>query len=173
VLRSDASPLALASVVTKAIAEINPRFSLSLITLDEQITNTLRLSRTLGVLSGFFGGLALLLAAIGLYGIMSYTVARRRNEIGVRIALGAAYMRIVRMVLGDTARLVLTGVVIGTVMSLGVTRLVRSFLYGVDADDPSTLALSALALAAVAFVASVIPARRAARSDPVIALRVD
>ena len=77
------------------------------------------------------------------------------------------------MVLGDTARLVLTGVVIGTVMSLGVARLVRSFLYGVDAADPLTLALSALALAAVAFVASVIPARRAARSDPVIALRVD
>jgi len=125
------------------------------------------------MLSGFFGALALLLASIGLYGIMSYTVARRRNEIGIRIALGAAGTRVIGMVLGDVARIVAAGVAIGAVLSLAVTRLVAKFLFGVEPNDPATLAISAFTLVAVAIGAAMSPARRAARLDPVAALRED
>ena len=134
---------------------------------------SLRLPRTLGLLSGFFGALALLLATMGLYGIMAYTVARRRNEIGVRIALGATRTRVIRMVLGDVGRMVAAGVALGVMLSLAATRFVSSFLYGVEPNDPATLALSALALVAVAIGAALIPARRSARLDPMTALRED
>jgi ABC-type antimicrobial peptide transport system permease subunit len=102
---------------------------------------------------------------------MAYTVTRRRNEIGVRIALGAAQARIVRMVLGDVGRMVGAGIVIGIGLSLAVTRLVAAFLYGVEPNDPATLSFSALALVAVGLGAALLPARRAARLDPVAALR--
>jgi ABC-type antimicrobial peptide transport system permease subunit len=125
------------------------------------------------MLSGFFAGLALLLAAIGLYGIISYTVARRRNEIGVRIALGAARTRIIRMVLGDVGGLVGAGLAIGVLLSLAATRLVSTFLYGIQPNDPATLALSALTLAGVAIGAAMLPACRAASVDPMVALRCE
>lgn len=132
---------------------------------------TLRTQRSLALLSGFFGALAL--ASIGVYGIMSHAVARRRTEIGVRIALGAARTQVMRMVLGETGRLVAMGVTIGVFVSLGVTRVMRSFRYGVEPNDPTTFALSALLLVAIAIGAAMIPARRAARMDPVTALRED
>jgi ABC-type antimicrobial peptide transport system permease subunit len=138
-----------------------------------QVSESLRLPRTLATLSGFFGALALLLATIGLYGIMSYSIARRRNEIGVRIALGAARSRVIRMVVGEVGRMVVVGVAIGTLLTLAVTRLVATFLYGVKPNDPATMAASAIVLALVAIGAAMLPAWRASRLDPVAALRED
>lgn len=108
---------------------------------------------------------------IGLYGIMPYTVARRRNEIGVRIALGATQGRVVRMVMGEVGRIVAVGVIIGILLTLGLSRLVSAFLYGVTASDPLTMVFSAAILGAVAIGAAILPAWRAARMDPVSAVR--
>lgn len=98
-------------------------------------------------------------------------MARRRNEFGVRLALGATQTRVLRLVLGEVARLVVAGVVFGVLLALALTRLVATFLYGVEPTDPATLAFAALTLAAVAIGAALIPARRAARLDPMVALR--
>jgi len=170
-LRVEGTPTALIPSVKAAIAEINPRFSLDLRTLQQQVDSSVRLPRTLAMLSGFFGSLALLLAAIGLYGVISYSVERRRNEIGVRIALGATRTRIIRMALGEVGRLVVIGVAFGVLLALALTRLVATFLYGVEPNDPATLTLSALTLAAVALGAALLPAWRAAQLDPMVALR--
>jgi predicted permease len=172
-LRARESPASLTPSVRAAFAELDSRISLRIVTLEQQVGRALVLPRALGLLSGIFGALALLLAAIGLYGIIAYSVARRRNEIGVRIALGAAGSRVVRMILGDVGRIVGGGVVVGALLSLAATRLVVRFLYGVEPNDPSNLMLSALALAVVALAASAVPAWRAARLDPVAALRAD
>jgi predicted permease len=157
--------------IVRTIAAVHPRISLDFKMLDSQLAESLALSRAVATLSGFFGALAVLLATIGLYGIMAYTVARRRNEIGVRIALGAGQSRVVRMVLGEVGRIVAAGVVIGLALSLGATRLVGSFLYGVKPDDPTLLLASALLLAAIGVAAAAMPAWRASRLDPVAALR--
>ena len=159
--------------IKTAVAHVAPRASLDFTTLESQVSESLQLPQTLATLSGFFGALALILAMIGLYGIMSYNVARRRNEIGVRIALGATQGRVVRMVMGEVGRIVGLGVAIGILLTLGVTRLVSAFLYGVKATDPATMVLSGAVLATVALAAAMLPAWRAARLDPVSALRDD
>jgi predicted permease len=161
------------SAVRSILGEVAPGAALELRTLDSQIAESIRLPRTLATLSGFFGALALLLATIGLYGIMSYSVARRRNEIGVRIALGAARGRVVRMVLGETGVMVLIGVALGVALSLATMKLVASFLYGVAPADRINLAATAIVLAIVGMGAALLPAARAARLDPVAALRED
>jgi ABC-type antimicrobial peptide transport system permease subunit len=122
-------------------------------------------------LSGFFGALAVLLATIGLYGIMAYNIAQRRNEIGVRIALGAAQSRAVRMVLGEVGRIVIVGVGLGIGLALFATRLVLTFLYDTAPTDIPTLAAAAVTLLLVGIAAAALPAWRAARLDPVAALR--
>jgi len=170
-IRTAGPTTAIIPSIKAAVAQVAPRASLDFTTMDRQVAESLRLPRTLATLSGFFGALALLLATIGLYGIMSYTVARRRNEIGVRIALGATQSRVVRMVMGEVGRIVGLGVLIGTLLTLSMTRLVSAFLYGVKPSDPTTIVLSAAALALVAIVAAMFPAWRAARLDPVTALR--
>jgi predicted permease len=172
-LRTGGSPSLLIPGVKATFAEIEPRLSLSIRTLQNQVAESVRVPRALGLLSGFFGALALLLAAIGLYGIISYSVARRQNEIGLRIALGATRTRVIRMVLGDVAVIVVTGIALGGLASLAATRLVAAFLYGVAPNDPSTLGLSAVTLVAVAIGAALIPAWRAARLDPMAALRYE
>jgi predicted permease len=166
-------PTALTTAVKAAFVEIDPRISFTVTTLARRIERSIRLPRTLGMLAGFFGGLALLLAAIGLYGIMAYTVARRRTEIGIRMALGAERGGIVALVLGDVGRIVVLGVAAGVGLSLAVTRVGRSLLYEVAPNDPVVLGAAALLLATVAIAAGTIPARRAARLDPMIALRLD
>ena len=120
---------------------------------------------------GIFFALALALAMIGLYGVMSYNVARRRNEIGIRMALGAEQSRVLRMVLREVAILIVIGLAIGLGAAIGTTRFVESFLYGMKPNDPWTLALSAAVLALVAALAGFLPARRASRLDPMTALR--
>jgi ABC-type antimicrobial peptide transport system permease subunit len=112
-----------------------------------------------------------MLASIGLYGVMSYNVARRRNEIGIRMALGAQQSRVLRMVLGEVTVLISVGLAIGFAAAIGTTRFVASFLYGTKANDPWTFAVAAAVLGLVAVLAGFLPARRASRLDPMNALR--
>jgi ABC-type antimicrobial peptide transport system permease subunit len=170
-LRSDAAPAALIPTVKSIAAGVSPSITLEFNTLEEQVSSSLRRPRLLATLSGFFATLALTLAIIGLYGMVAYGVARRRSEIGIRLALGAARGRVLGMVLGDASRLVVVGIVAGLATALGTTRLLQSFLYGLTATDVWTLTASAFVLAGVAIVASLVPAWRAASLDPTETLR--
>jgi putative ABC transport system permease protein len=170
-LRSAGRPAALVSAAKSAIASVNRDASLQFTTLGAQVDESLARERLLATLSGFFGLLALALATIGLYGVMSYNIARRRNEIGIRMALGAAQARVLRMVLREVALLIGTGVAIGLLAAIFVTRFVESFLYGMKANDPWTLAIAAAVLALAAALAGFLPARSASRLDPMNALR--
>jgi putative ABC transport system permease protein len=124
-------------------------------------------------LIGSFAVLALTLAMIGLYGLVSYSVSQRTREVGIRIALGAQPRDVIRLVVGEGARLSLIGIAAGVLAALGLTRLMRSLLFGVSAVDPVTFAAVALLLALVAITASYIPARRAVRTSPINALRCE
>jgi predicted permease len=170
-LRSTAAPASLIPAVKAAMEEVNHDIALQLISLATQVNESLTRERLLATLSGFFGVLALLLATIGLYGVMSYNVARRRNEIGIRMALGAEQARVLRMVLGEVAILIGIGLAVGLGVALATTRFVTSFLYGIKSNDPVTLFLAASVLALVAAIAGFLPARRASRLDPMSALR--
>jgi ABC-type antimicrobial peptide transport system permease subunit len=170
-LRTAAAPGAIISAVKPAIAQVNPDVSLSFKSLAVQVDESLSRERLLATLSGFFGALALILAMIGLYGVMSYNVARRRNEIGIRMALGAEQSRVLRMVLGEVSILIGVGLAVGLAAAIGATRFIESFLYGMKPRDPVTLAVAAAVLALVALFAGYLPARRAAHLDPMTALR--
>jgi len=170
-IRSEGPPLALVPLVKSAVAQMSPSITLDFTTLHDQLSSSLSQPRLLATLSGFFGALALLLATIGLYGTMSYDVARRRNEIGIRVALGAAGPRIVRMVIAEAGLLIVLGVAVGLALALATTRFVSSFVFGLTATDPATLLIASAVLGVVAMCAALIPAWRAARVDPMSALR--
>jgi putative ABC transport system permease protein len=170
-LRAAGSPASLAPAARAAIERVNPAIVLEFRTLAVQVAESLARERLLATLSAFFGGLALLLAAIGLYGVISHNMARRRCEIGIRMALGAQRTRVLRMVMKDVTLVVGVGLVAGLGASLAVTRYIASFLYGVTATDARTLAAAALFFGVVAAVAGYVPARRASRLDPMNALR--
>jgi ABC-type antimicrobial peptide transport system permease subunit len=138
-----------------------------------QAASTIVKERLMATISTFFGALALLLAAIGLYGIMAYAVARRTTEIGIRMALGAKRSTVQWMVLRDTFLLVVIGIAIGIPAALSLTRFAKSLLYGVEANDPLTIACAALLMVLIAAAAGYLPARRASRVDPMIALRYE
>jgi predicted permease len=167
-LRGDTNLL---PAVKSAMQEFNRDVSLEFTTFSTQVAESLVRERLLATLSGFFGALALLLATIGLYGVMSYNVARRRNEIGIRMALGAEQSRVLRMVLGEVCLLIFIGLAAGFAATLATTRYVSSFLYGLTPNDPKTLASATAVLAMVAILAGYLPARRASRLDPMTALR--
>jgi predicted permease len=165
------NPALLTKSVAAAIGTVNPRLALTFLPMTEQISGLVVRERLVAMLAGFFGGLALLLAAIGLYGITSYGVSRRRTEIGIRMALGADAAAVVRLVLSRAALLVGLGVVIGAALSLWASTFVASLLYGLTPRDPITLVGAAATLAAVGAFAAWLPARRAARIDPIEVLR--
>jgi predicted permease len=165
------SPTWLARGVAAAILQVNPDLSLAFRTLSDQVSTSLAQERLVALLATFFGALALLLAALGLYGVTSYAVTRRRAEIGIRMALGAAPRGVVRLVLQRVAWLVAIGVLAGAGISAWASQFVASLLYGLQPRDPFTLVGAAAILAIVGALAGWIPAHRASRIDPVEVLR--
>ncbi|MDB4966156.1 MAG: transporter permease [Myxococcales bacterium] len=172
VVRTQGDPAALATTARSAIAELDPAQPIfDVQPLERLVAQSLGQRRFMLTLMLLFGLVALVLAAVGIYGVMAYTVAQRTQEIGIRVALGAQPGRVLGMVLRDGMTLVGTGLVIGTGAALALTRLASSLLYGVSTADVGTYVVIAAALAAVALVAIVLPARRAMRVDPMQALR--
>jgi putative ABC transport system permease protein len=170
-MRSNGPLQNLMAAVKSAANEVNPNMDISFFTFHKMIEDGLLRDRLMARLSGFFGLLAVLLAVIGLYGVISYMVARRRNEIAIRVALGAGRESIVRLVLGEAGALLGVGLVIGTMLALAGGKAAASMLFGLKPWDVGTFAMALLLLAIVAVLASLLPAARAARSDPMEALR--
>jgi ABC-type antimicrobial peptide transport system permease subunit len=150
-----------------------PRMHVDGFVLQRLVQATLVRERLMAMLSGFFGILAALLASIGLYGVIAYVMQRRRSEVGIRLALGARPGQVVRMVLVEAATLVGTGVAVGAVLAVLAGRGSEALLFGLSPTDVTTFAIAAAVLAAVALLASAIPALRASRVDPMVALRQD
>jgi len=171
IARSSGSLQALADGMKDTMREANPNILLNFQSFDGQIRASLLRERLMATLAGFFGALAALLATIGLYGVMSYAVERRRSEIGIRLALGARGSEIVWMVMREATWLLGAGLALGAGLSLAATRTANTLLFGLSAWDPSTLVAAALGLAAVAALASSLPAMRAASVSPIVALR--
>jgi ABC-type antimicrobial peptide transport system permease subunit len=142
-------------------------------TMDGIISGSLAARRFSMILLGIFAALAVVMSCVGIYGVISYLAGQRTHEIGIRMALGAERRDVLWMVLGDGAKMTLVGVAIGLVAALGLTRLMANMLFGVGARDPLTLAGVAFLLTLVALLASYIPARRATRVDPMVALRYE
>ena len=165
------SPVLLTKSVAAALTDVNPNIAITFRPLSEQVRSSLAQERLVAMLSAFFGGLALLLAGLGLYGVTSYAVSRRRAEIGIRMALGAGPLGIVRMVLRRVAMLVLAGLAIGVGISVWASKFVATLLYEMQPRDPQTFAAAAVVLACIAALAGWFPARRAAAIDPARVLR--
>ncbi|MFY9609602.1 MAG: ABC transporter permease [Blastocatellia bacterium] len=173
-VRTTGRPSSVAGAVRREIQSLDQNLPVTnLQPMSEVVGSSLFAARMGAVLLATFGLLALLLAGVGLYGVMSYTVSRRTREIGIRMALGAQSGSVLRLVLNEGLRLVGSGVAVGLVVAAGATRLLASFLYGVSPLDAATFAAIPLVLALVALLASYLPARRAAKVDPMIALRYE
>jgi predicted permease len=173
-VRTKGDPAAAASSVRKVIADLDPAIAISkLHTMDADIQESVAPQRFILFLLGIFAGLALFLAAVGVYGVLSYSVAQRTHEIGVRIALGAPNKSVLSLVLVEGMRLTVAGAAIGVIGALALTRLMAGLLYGVTAHDPLTFISVTIVMCAVAFLACYVPARRAMRVDPMVALRYE
>jgi putative ABC transport system permease protein len=174
VVRSASNAQPLIASVRRKIAEIDPDLPFSNIaSMDEVVSASVAQPRLTTQFTGFFAALALLLTAVGIYGVLAYSVTQRIHEMGIRMALGASRGEILKMVVGQGMKLVLSGLALGLVVSLGVTRLLASLLFGTSARDPLTFAAVTLLLIVVALLAAYIPARRAAMVDPIVALRYE
>jgi predicted permease len=161
-------------LVTRAIAEVDPNLTITSVrTLRQQVELSFDQERAVASLAGLFGIVALLLAAVGLYGVTAYTVAQRTNEIGIRMALGADRMKVIRLVLRGAFQRVVVGLLLGIPLAIGAGRLIAAQLYGVASWDPLALAMAAIALAICSFFAAIIPAGRAASISPMSALRIE
>jgi putative ABC transport system permease protein len=166
--------LAVVAAARSQVYAIDQNQSLTNIqTMEELLAGSISQRRFNLLLLGVFAGLALLLAGVGIYGVMSYMVAQRRHEIGVRMALGARAFDVLKLVIRQGMTLTLTGVVIGLITALGLTRLIKNLLFDVSTTDPLTFSMIAVLLVGVALLACYLPARRAARLDPMIALRAE
>ena len=161
----------LASLLARTVAQVSPLVDVGVRPFDETIRDGLVRERLMALLSGGFGVLAALIAAVGLYGVMSYLVLRRTNEIGVRAALGATRRDILTMVLGEAGRLIAVGLFVGSMASFAAAGAARSLVFGMQPDDLGTIGLACLLLGATALLAGYLPARRAARLAPLVALR--
>ena len=173
-LVTDLSPGALEPTLTRALADVDPNLTIiSVRTMEQQVALTFDEERAVASLAGLFGAIALVLAAVGLYGVTAYTVAQRTNEIGIRMALGANRASVIDLVLRSAFARVLLGLVLGLPLAVGAGRLISAQLYGVSFWDPLALAVAAFSLGLCAFVAAIIPAGRAAGLSPMRALRMD
>jgi putative ABC transport system permease protein len=172
VLRTEGDPTTVMGSVRQAVAEIDSREVVyNVQTMNEVVSNSFAARRLSMMLLGVFAALALVLACVGIYGVISYLVGQRTHEIGVRMALGAQRRDVLRLVIGHGTRMALIGVAIGIVAALGLMRLMANQLFGVSAHDPLTFVGVGVLLIIVAVAACYIPARRAMRVDPMIALR--
>ena len=173
-LRTKGSPLEVAGAVRNAIREADPHLRIAEITtLEKRIDQKLALEFLVTDVAGFFGGLTLLLVSIGVYGTLAYNVARRANEIAIRMALGARARAVLRMILRDVFLVLALGLAAGGLAALAAGRLVASMLFGLKSTDLATIALAATVLSAVTLFAAYTPARRASRVDPAAALRFE
>src|SRR5581483_7357449 len=167
-------PLPAAAEMRRAVSAADPALPVyNLKTMDTQIAETHFIDRMFAVLSAAFGALATLLASVGLYGITAYAVARRTQEIGIRVALGAARRNVLALVMREVVMMAIGGVIIGIPLALALGKYLQSQLYGMKATDPAALAAAMLAIFAVSALAGYIPARHAARIDPLRALRYE
>jgi ABC-type antimicrobial peptide transport system permease subunit len=146
---------------------------LKVTTIEGQLDHVLAQERLMAMLSGFFGVLATLLSALGLYGVMSYTVTRRVSEIGIRLAMGATPQGVLRLVLKESVTLILGGIALGVPFTVAVTRVISTWLFGISPMDPLTMAGVLILVLAVGMLAAFLPAHRASRVDPMTALRCE
>jgi ABC-type antimicrobial peptide transport system permease subunit len=173
-VRARASATGIASSVRQVAQRVDPNLPIfDLKTMTATVEESLFMERMVAALSVAFGGLATLLAAVGLYGVMSYSVARRTREIGIRMALGAKRGAVMWLVLREVAAMVVIGVATGVPLAYALSRLVQSQLFELSAHDPAALAGAAAVLACIALLAGYLPARRATRIDPMLALRYE
>ncbi len=170
-IRASGDPTALSPAVRRILASMGKQYPLSMESLNHRLDRILVRERIIASLAAFFGPLALLLACIGLYGLMSYTVTRRTSEIGIRIALGARGSDMIRMVLTQAFLIAAAGIAVGVAAALGASRFAQGMLFGLPPNDPVTISLAAAVLLATTLAAGYLPARRAAAVDPIEALR--
>ncbi len=173
VLRTGIGMAATIDSVRRTVGEFDPAASVRFATLDELATDSLQRERLMANLSGFFGAIAIVLAAVGVYGVVAYTASTRRRDIGIRLALGASGAHVIRIVLGRTAVVVAVGLLLGLGLALPATAAARSLLFGVDAGEPWFMALIVVVLGGAGLAAAALPTHRALRTDPVSALRVE
>ena len=174
VVRATGDPAVNADRIRKALQQVDPELPVTKIaTFRENVGRTMLRERMMTVLSVSFGVLAVLLACVGLYGLMSYSLARRTKEFGIRIALGARSSQVFGFVLREVLALLVAGLLIGIPLVLGGTRFAASQLYGIGARDPRMIVAAAVVLALIALLAGFVPARRATRVDPMISLRTE
>ncbi|HEX4170392.1 MAG TPA: ABC transporter permease [Bryobacteraceae bacterium] len=172
-IRSAAPPATVISAVRRRLNQISPEIRSNFHVFETEIQDGLVRERLMAILAGFFGALAALLAAVGLYGVISYIVAARRSEIGIRLALGATRLGIVKAVLRQVLLLLIGGTALGVLLALEAVSSARSLLFGLTPNDPATFVSASLFLLVVAIAAGFVPARRASRIDPITALRYE